>query len=49
MAKVEVMEFLCLSCGLQGMVQQNNGFSCPKCGEDVISSTTDSETSEVLN
>ncbi|WP_350344836.1 hypothetical protein PRVXT_001278 [Proteinivorax tanatarense] len=49
MSKVEVMEFLCLSCGLQGMVQHNNGFNCPKCGESVISSTSNDETSEVFN
>lgn len=48
MNTVDAIEFICLSCGLQGMSQLDNRFDCPKCGQKVICSLTESDASEVV-
>lgn len=48
MNTVDVIEFICLGCGLQGMAHLENKFECPKCGQRVISTIKESDASEVV-
>lgn len=47
MNTVDAIEFICLGCGLQGMIQLEGKFDCPKCGQRVISTLKESDASEI--